>query len=205
MCHGNVNHVTGCQEAPGFQSVLPHCWAGGRGDQQGKAKEKLNLSFHLEDSFLQSSIQYPPGTGAPECKGHSAAWLVDTEENVLLLLLWWHCTGSVTCWADYSPCGWCSPWMQKCFILWTWAGAAFSYGLGAWAGKASPHCWHQGSQWWISQSGLVGVGSDTHTVIMVESFLPYSSPEWAQLTTHNRISVFSNVRSNISKGFWSSV
>lgn len=58
-----------------------------QGGQQGNAQEKLNFSFHLEDSCLQASIQYAPGTGAPEREGHGAAQLEDTEENIPLPLL----------------------------------------------------------------------------------------------------------------------
>ena len=46
------------------RSVLTHYWGRGWGGQQGKIKEKANFSFHLEGSYLQASIQYPPGTGA---------------------------------------------------------------------------------------------------------------------------------------------
>lgn len=73
--------------------VLLHCWAGGRGGQQGKAKEKLDFSFHLEDSYWQNGIQCTPGTGESESKCHRAAQLVDLE-TVLLPLLLGHSTGS---------------------------------------------------------------------------------------------------------------
>jgi len=51
-----------------------------------------------------------------------------------------------------------------------------------------------------SQFGSVGVGSDKHPAIMVEFFLPYSSPQRAQLIIHNGISVSSNVQSNYFQG-----
>lgn len=50
------------------KSVLPHyCGKGGQGGQQGKAKEKSNFSFHLKDSCLQASIQYPSWIRGPWC------------------------------------------------------------------------------------------------------------------------------------------
>lgn len=120
------------------RSVLLHYWAAGRGGQQGKAKEKQDFSFHLEDSYWQNGIQCTPG-------------LENLKARAIVLLSQWTWRRMYCC-----PCSYDTAQAVLCelvgrlFSLWIMVLTstevfhsldlqALSRSFRIWAGKASLH------------------------------------------------------------------